>query len=341
MDTRKLVPNDPRVKYTKASVNGRVYQLTVGEPQAMAAIETVMLIHGFPDSSFGWRCQVPYLMSMGFRVVVPDMLGYSGTDRPEDLHQFSLKSLSADIKELARHFVGDGQIILGGHDWGGALVWRVALWHPELLKAVFSICTPFVAPSPSWIALEDVIAMGKYSNFGYQLQLKGPEVENAIQGAGKLRQFLNGMFGGVGSNGEFAFTPEKGVQLDSLPKLKRSRLLSDEELDHYVEQYMKQDAPQLRGPLNWYRTRKINWEDEMLLADSHVSLEMPTLFIAAKKDSVLLPSLSVGMERHMPKLTRAEVNGSHWALTGASEEVNEHIGKWLNGLLGGILKSSL
>ncbi|PNY27901.1 Bifunctional epoxide hydrolase 2 [Tolypocladium capitatum] len=341
MDTSKLIPNDPRVKYESAQIRGKTYKYIVGEPQTNPPVDTIFLIHGFPDMGFGWRYQVPYFISLGFRVVVPDMLGYGGTDTPEDLNAFSFKSLSADIKEFARKFVGDGQIILGGHDWGGALVWRVALWHPELIKAVFSICTPFNAPTKPWIALEDMIAAGKLTNFTYQLQFKGPEVENTIQGEEKVRQFLNGMWGGFGPDREIAFVAEKGVLLDNLPKLRRCALLSDEELDYYVRQYMLQKAPQLHGPLNWYRTRKINWEDELPLADKPVTLEMPTLFIAASRDTALPPSMSVGMEKYMPRLTRGEVAGSHWALTGASEDVNGQVAKWLEGVLNGATKSAL
>ena len=341
MDTSKLVPNDPRVKHERAQIRSKTYHYVVGEPQTGPPVDTIFLIHGFPDMGFGWRYQVPYLMSLGFRVIVPDMLGYSRTDTPEDLNAFSMKNLSADIEELARKFVGQGQIILGGHDWGGALVWRVALWHPELIKAVFSICTPFNAPIKPWIALEDMIAAGKLTNFTYQLQLKGSEVETAIQGEEKVRQFLNGMFGGSGPDREVGFIPEKGVQFDNLPKLKRSVLLSVEELDYYVQQYMLQKAPQLQGPLNWYRTREINWKDELPLADKPVKLEMPTLFIAASGDTALPPSMSVGMEKFMPKLTRGEVSGSHWALVGQSEEVNGQIARWLEKVLNGAIKPAL
>jgi hypothetical protein len=36
-------------------------------------------IHGWPDISAGWRYQIPVLLELGCRVVVPDMMGYGGT----------------------------------------------------------------------------------------------------------------------------------------------------------------------------------------------------------------------------------------------------------------------
>jgi pimeloyl-ACP methyl ester carboxylesterase len=40
---------------------------------------TLLLIHGFPDFSYGWRHQIKPWASKGWRVVAPDMLGYGGT----------------------------------------------------------------------------------------------------------------------------------------------------------------------------------------------------------------------------------------------------------------------
>jgi pimeloyl-ACP methyl ester carboxylesterase len=274
---------------------------------------------------------------------VPDQLGYGGTDAPAAAEEYTLKKLSDDVAALARKFVGeDGQIILGGHDWGGALVWRVALWHPDLLSGVFCVCTPFSAPNPQFAALEDIIAAGKLTNFSYQLHFKGPEVEEKIQGEEKVKQFINSMFGGYGANGEPGFDTVKGVLFDNLSKLKKTPLLSEEELNHYAERYMAHPAPQLRGPLNWYRTQRLNWEDEKPLADrpEGVKIEAPALFIAASGDTALPPSMSAGMEKYFSKLSRGEVNASHWALTQAPGEVNERIGAWLDELEGGA-KASL
>ncbi|KJZ72191.1 hypothetical protein HIM_08456 [Hirsutella minnesotensis 3608] len=341
MDTSKLVPNDPRVKHASAMIRGKTYKYIVGEPQNKSPIDTVVLVHGFPDLGFGWRYQVPYLMSLGFRVVVPDMLGYAGTARPDDLNEFSLKNIADDVEALARTFVGDGQIILGGHDWGGAAIWRVALWHPELIKAVFSICTPFVAPKKEFVPLEKAIAAGHLTNFRYQLQLRGPEVEEKIQGEEKIRQFISAIHGGVGVGRKKAFTVDKGVNFDELPGMENSTTLPKEELDYYVQQYMLQDAPQLRGPLNWYRTMKINFDDELQLADKNTTLNMPALYIGATKDTALPPSMSAGMDQYLPNLSRGEVESSHWAPTEAAADVNRQIGSWLDGVLNGAIKSAL
>ena len=89
----------------------------------------------------------------------------------------------------------------------------------------------------------------------------------------------------------------------------------------------------LSGPMNWYRTRRVNYEDETSLPSATRNhLAQPVLFVQALRDDILIPAMSAGMERVMPKLTRAEVPTGHWALWQAPGQVNEIIGKWLGGL---------
>lgn len=64
------------------------------------------------------------------------------------------------------------------------------------------------------------------------------------------------------------------------------------------------------------------------LDDSRSRIKVPVLFIAGVKDSVLLPSMSKGMEEHIPRLRRREVNAGHWALWEDSQAVNQHLKDW-------------
>ncbi|KAJ2967239.1 hypothetical protein NQ176_g9757 [Zarea fungicola] len=102
MDTSKLKPNDPRVKSCYDTIRGKKYHYIVGEPQSTKR-DTMVLIHGFPDMGFGWRYQVPYFMSLGYEVIVPDNVGYARSEGPTELSDYTMKSVAADIEELARN----------------------------------------------------------------------------------------------------------------------------------------------------------------------------------------------------------------------------------------------
>lgn len=332
----KITPNDSRIKRLSADLNGQTYAYIESSPSS-TPIATIFLIHGWPDLSFGWRYQIPFLTSLGYRVIAPDMMGYGGSSAPESSSFYTFKRAADDIAALAKH-IGVSQIILGGHDWGGAIVYRVAIHYPELISALFSVCTPFFPPK------KELVSMSVASNFKYQIQLKGPDVEREIVGEKKLRQFLNAMYGGIGPNGEFGFSVGHGVFFENLDKLRPSRMVSGEELDFYAKEYAKHG---MHGPLNWYRTEELNFEDERGLVgkfeegEGSFKFEIPTLFIASSRDDALPPKISLGMDKYFKKLTRAEVDTSHWALTEKPVEVNGHLKEWLEEVMGVSKKASL
>jgi soluble epoxide hydrolase/lipid-phosphate phosphatase len=93
-------------------------------------------------------------------------------------------------------------------------------------------------------------------------------------------------------------------------------------------------------PVNWYRQRRTNWEEDQALLDKKV-IKQPVLFIQATYDSVLKPEMSQSMDALIPNLTRGEVAATHWALTQKPDEVNQCIRQWLEGQGLGKSKSSL
>ncbi|GAB7348715.1 hypothetical protein MBLNU459_g7453t2 [Dothideomycetes sp. NU459] len=263
-------------------------------------------------------------------------MGYGGTAAvkdaphvpPEDIALYGFKRAADDIVELARQMHAP-KIILGGHDWGGMIVYRTAQWHPEVITHVFSVCTPYAPPSDQYISTEDIVR-GRFPQFGYQSQLAGPDVEAGIQTREKIRQFLKGMYGGRGQDGQIMFRPESGVELGVLDSIGNTPLLNQDELEYYTTQYARTG---LHGPLNWYRTRKANFEDELGLKSKKI--DQPVLFIAGTRDEVLKPEMSIGMEQSIAKLTRREVPSGHWALTQTPREVNGFVKEWLEGVVFG------
>ncbi|CAI7633216.1 unnamed protein product [Penicillium glandicola] len=315
------VSGDSRIEYKTAILNGHNYSYLLSQPKS-GYKATVFLIHGFPDLSMGWRYQIPMLVDMGLRVVAPDCLGYGRTDAPNDFTPYSHKSCAADIKALAVH-LGETQIILGGHDWGAALAYRIALWHPELVSHLFTVCVPYARPMAENIAIEDLVRTVT-PHFAYQLQFKSGELEKVVRSKDEIRQFLLALYGGRTEAGEFGFDAHKGVFVDKIGELKPSRLLSEEELEFYTNEFARSG---IHGPLNWYRTRDVNYEDELAILDRVI--EVPTLFIQGLRDQALPPHLGKSMAKQVPRLTLKQVDTSHWALWEKPEEVNGIIGTWL------------
>ncbi|KAF2763482.1 alpha/beta-hydrolase [Pseudovirgaria hyperparasitica] len=319
--------SDPRVQHKTAVLNGQTYHYLFGRPYNGPVRGTIFLVHGWPDLAIGWRYQIPFLLEMGFVVVAADMMGYGGTDAPKvppnDIRLYSLKRASDDLAELAKQ-LGVKKLVLGGHDWGGMVVWRMVHFHPELVTHVFAICTPYAAPQKEYASIESLVD-GVLPQFAYQIHLRSPEVEGKINTREQIRHFIDGLYGASGPNAELAFDPYKGVLFENLPKLQRGPLLSDQELDYYTEQYSRTG---LHGPVSWYRAREVNWEEEQILLKKP-TVEVPTLFVQANRDSVLFPEMSRYMEKYLKDLTRGEVDAGHWVLIEKPDAVNALIKEWL------------
>ncbi|KAI9893403.1 MAG: hypothetical protein M1814_006700 [Vezdaea aestivalis] len=312
------VDSDPRIKSEKATLNDKRYHYYIGLPNEEPK-GTIFLIHGFPDLAIGWRYQIPTLLKLGFRVVVPDMMGYGQTECPDEIEFYTFKRAAEDMRELARQ-LGLKKIILGGHDWGGVAVYRIALHEPALVSHAFVVCTPYFPPSKTYVSLEDSVTM--LPAFGYQVQFVSGEPEKRI-GHDEIPQFVNAMFGGRTKAGEYGMNPMKGINFDAFPNLERSPLLPPKIHDHYVQE-MRRNG--IRGPMNWYRTRKANFDDETHLKDP--ILHQPILYIGATKDVILRPELSAPMDKLVPSLTRRNVEAGHWALWEKAADVNAALVEW-------------
>lgn len=321
------VPGIPSAVYKTTTVNGNKYRYICAGPKDAEPIDTVLLVHGFPDLAIGWRPVINKLVSLGLRVIAPDQLGYGGTDAPLELEKYSLKNIAHDLAAVVRHEVGSttAQIILGGHDWGGFAAWRLVEWHPELIKAVFTVCTPYVAPAETFYDIDFIFKSGKAPSFGYQIQFRDGEIEKVANTRDTIRQFLAILFGAVGADGKLLFSPPNGIDLPNLHLGTSSPLVPAEELDHHADEQARNG---LRGPLNWYRTRKINFDDERVLSHNP-KFELPALFISALNDVAIRPEMAAGMKQYFTNLTWQDIKSGHWAMLEVPDQVNDAVEKWL------------
>ncbi|XP_045142643.1 bifunctional epoxide hydrolase 2 [Echinops telfairi] len=135
----------------------------------------VCLCHGFPESWFSWRYQIPALAWAGYRVLAVDMKGYGESSAPHGIEEYSMEVLCQEMITFLDK-LGIPQAVFIGHDWGGALVWSLALFYPERVKAVASLNTPFMPMDPNVTLLEKLKANPL---FAYQLYFQEPGVAEA------------------------------------------------------------------------------------------------------------------------------------------------------------------
>jgi pimeloyl-ACP methyl ester carboxylesterase len=101
----------------------------------------VVLLHGFPEFWFGWRHQLGPLAEAGFRVVAPDMRGYNLSSKPPRVSDYTLDVLARDVRDLIAER-GEESACVAGHDWGGAVAWAAAMYHPEAVRRLAILNAP-------------------------------------------------------------------------------------------------------------------------------------------------------------------------------------------------------
>ncbi|MHB1326568.1 MAG: alpha/beta fold hydrolase [Gemmatimonadales bacterium] len=108
----------------------------------------VLLLHGFPDSRFLWRHQIPALVDAGHRVIAPDLRGFGDAPRPVEVRAYRRPFLVADVLNLLDR-LGLDRVAVVGHDWGASLSWGVAGSYPDRITrlAALSVGAP---SSPGW-----------------------------------------------------------------------------------------------------------------------------------------------------------------------------------------------
>jgi len=89
----------------------------------------VVLLHGFPETSFAWRFQIPVLAER-YRVIAPDLRGYGETHKPAA--GYDKRNMAKDLRELMRE-LDIPKVALVGHDRGARVATRFAKDHPELV----------------------------------------------------------------------------------------------------------------------------------------------------------------------------------------------------------------
>ena len=100
---------------------------------------TILLLHGYPTSSYLWRNVMPYAAAAGWRAIAPDLPGFgdSPPDRPGTWER------QIEHVERFRVSLGLERVALGVHDWGGLIGLRWACDHPGPVMALFITDTGF------------------------------------------------------------------------------------------------------------------------------------------------------------------------------------------------------
>ena len=103
----------------------------IDEGDKAAAQETILCLHGVPSWSFLYRKMIPGLVEAGYRVIVPDMIGFGKSDKYVDMDNYSHEIHTFAVKHLINELGLGNNITLVGQDWGGITGLSVVKDIPE------------------------------------------------------------------------------------------------------------------------------------------------------------------------------------------------------------------
>lgn len=326
MSTGPIHPtSDTRVVHEYAELNGRRFHYVRGQPTSGREPKgTVVCVHGWPDMWYGWKNIIPQLLDLDLQVIAIDCMGYGGTECPRDtLSAYSFKTHADAIAELMKQ-LNILKIILLGHDWGSMVVYRTYNYYPNLVSHIASICIPYAPPVEKFTPLPQLVQL--FPSMTYQLALSNPQTANDLQTKESIRNFLKGIIRATDEGGrKFNVANDIVASVGDLP---RSRLLSPEDLEFRVEHYHRNG---FFGPLNWYKTRKVNFDDEKAIKDPRIRI--PMLFIETEKDAVVTKQMVELSKRAIDNLTLRSIKVGHWAMLEKPDEVNGFLKEWFQGVV--------
>lgn len=258
-----------------------------------------LCLHGFPESRFSWRYQLPLLVELGYRAWAPDLRGYGETEpKPKAVAAYLIDRLMEDVAALI-DASGAKTVTLIGHDWGAGLAWTFAANRVRPLERLVIMNVPH--PALMAAHLRRSWAQLKKSWYIFFFQLPGfPERRMTANDARAVRQVFHGM-----AIDKSNFTPDV--------------------LDRYAADAQRPGA--MTGMINWYRAA---FRLRGKLAGPWPMIETPTLIVWGEEDAALSVELLDGTDAYVRDLTIKRLpDVSHWVQQEAPEKVNAILRDWL------------
>jgi pimeloyl-ACP methyl ester carboxylesterase len=314
---------------TVASPAGRIHLVEQGSGPL------VLLVHGFPESWYSWRRQLPALAAAGYRAVAVDIRGYGRSSKPAHPAAYRMVELVEDNVAVV-HALGEHSAIVVGHDWGATIAANTALLRPDVFRAVGLLSVPYVprgGPRPSEIFAQ----MGGDEEFYVSYFQEPGRAEDEIEP--DVRGWLAGFYAALSADtmpGPDAPSPHfvargGGRLRDRFPTGQAPAWLTDADLDVYAAEF---ERTGMTGALNRYRAMDRDWED--LAAVDGAPIPQPSLFIGGARDAstTWLADAIKAFPHTLPGLSAAHIldDCGHWLQQERPDEVNRLLTAWLASL---------
>lgn len=160
-----------------ADLRQATYQVAGGYHIALAEAGSgpaVVFLHGSGPGASGasnFRQNIDAFVDAGYRVILPDLIGYGASSKPEGI-DYTLQLFTDTVYDALRQH-GIEQAALVGNSLGGGIALQLTLDHPEFTSSLVLMAAGCVAERESYFVMPGIAKM--VSNFG------GPDFDLAEQ----------------------------------------------------------------------------------------------------------------------------------------------------------------
>ena len=300
----------------------------------------VIFCHGWPESWYSYRYQLPAVADAGFKAVAYDVRGYGESDKPHEIEAYTMRNMTNDVVGIIDALGYDTAITIG-HDWGGPIALNTAALNEDRISATGTLSVPFTGrgPMPTLDLWKEIYKDRFFSQLYFQKEGVAEEEFESDLSRALFMTYTNSDGRGMKFNfekGQSGLVPEKTKDSTFLEGMEMfedfPNWFTKEDLDYFVSQF---EISGLRGPFNRYRAQNIDWHEIPELEGK--ILEQPAFFITGTLDPVnfFVPSDQSLTDRIKPNyknlLFAEELEGiGHWTQQEAPEEVNSFIIDFLN-----------
>ncbi len=260
---------------------------------------TVVMLHGFPDSSAAWA-PIAGLLSKKFHVVAYDVRGAGASDVPSSRADYALPILVEDLAAVVDAASPVAPVHLVAHDWGSIQGWE-AVTSTRLAGRIASFTSISGPPLDhvalwakkhrTWKPTDLRLLLGQAAHSWYialfhlpylpDLIIRGATTQRTLSAAWHRRARTPPVEGPAPSTRVFDFT-------------------------HGLELYRANVRQRMRHPVQGH-------------TDAPVQIIVPT------RDRYVTPSLLDGLETWAPAVWRREVDAGHWILRSHPHEISDWI----------------
>ncbi|KAK7744765.1 hypothetical protein SLS62_010068 [Diatrype stigma] len=312
---------------TVTTSRGFTYSYYISQPTSSKP--PLLLQHGFPDDARIWDGIVARLAE--YRLVVPDLLGYSGTSKPTDPTAYGYDGMAQDLIEIL-DAEGIKKVVSVGHDFGSMVAQRLYNFHRDRVEALILLTVPYLLPPESPPDLEEINARAEtlfgYPAVAYQEFFVTDEapailkahVDRLYDGShGAPAGWMREIFCTRGATRKWLLDEERKVELLNYaqdPALRQS----------FIERFQRDG---FEGPVCYYKAGNSTVQYDALkgLTKEQLTVQVPVLYIGCTQDAVCLPVLIQAAKQggFLPDLEEAIIDSHHWPTLEKPDEVAELI----------------